>query len=94
MFVLKCDELEQAVGERLSISQLALRFECGKTTVRYLLGRYGLKTKNPAKRESSRELIEAAARGERFAVKRCPHHGLTTFVVGGPRVLPVLSVPQ
>jgi transposase-like protein len=53
MFVLEKADLTRAIEEGLTISQLADRFGCSKTTVRHWMGKYGLKTPHPAKRLSS-----------------------------------------
>lgn len=52
-------ELEIAVDAGLSIAQLAERFGCSKGSVRYWLGKYGLKTQNRSRRDSTPQVIAA-----------------------------------
>lgn len=52
-------ELEIAVDTGMSIAQLAERFGCSKGSVRYWLGKYGLKTQNRSRRESTPQVIAA-----------------------------------
>jgi len=79
-------ELEAAIGEGLSIAQLAARFGCSKANVRHWLAKCGLKTQHRSKRESSPEVIAARAAGLTKVVRECAHHGVTTFVADGKGV--------
>ena len=65
----------------LSIAQLAERFGCSKGSIRYWLGKYGLRTRNPAKRASSPESIAARQAGLKAMIKDCPVHGRQRFVL-------------
>ncbi|HEX3615781.1 MAG TPA: hypothetical protein VHU61_04545 [Solirubrobacteraceae bacterium] len=81
-------ELEIAVDAGLSIGQLAERFGCSKGSVRYWLGKYGLKTQNRSGRNSSPTVEAARAAGLSTFTAVCPTHGKTEFVVrsdGGTR---------
>lgn len=69
------------VDAGLSIAQLAERFDCSKGSVRYWLSKYGLKTRNRPKRESSPSVLAARAAGAVSARLGCPTHGVTDFVI-------------
>jgi hypothetical protein len=74
-------ELQIAVDAGLSIAQLAERFDCSKGSVRYWLSKYGLRTRNRARRHSSPGVLEARAAGLAVARLTCPTHGVTEFVI-------------
>jgi transposase len=71
------DDLRQLVGEGLTQRELAARIGVGQTTIRYWLTRLGLKTVAAERRHdpSGRRLAEVT--------RRCPSHGLTTYVSSG-----------
>ena len=68
------------VDAGLSIAQLAARFGCSKGSVRYWLKKYGLRTVNPPKRQSSPAVRAARANGNGNVTEHCATHGLTEFV--------------
>ena len=73
-------ELEIAVDAGLSIAQLAERFGRSKGSVRYWLGKYGLKTHHRSGRYSSPGVLSARAAGLTAAALECSVHGTTDFV--------------
>ncbi len=81
-------ELEIAVDAGLSIAQLAERFGRSKGSVRYWLGKYGLKTLHRSRRDPNPALLVTRADGLDTFVDVCPKHGETEFVIrsdGGTR---------
>jgi len=75
--------LETGIGEGLSIAQLAARFGCSKGSVRYWMGKYGLRTANPPKRAAPPEFVAARKAGLRSVIGRCCVHGSGRFVLEG-----------
>jgi hypothetical protein len=71
------------VAAGLSIGQIAVAFSRSKGSIRHWLGKYGLRTQNPAKRRSTPEAIAARAAGDSTVGQVCPRHGETTFVLEG-----------
>jgi transposase len=72
--------LEELVAEGRSIAEIAAEVDRGKSTVRYWLGQYGLRT------NGDRRAVEAAkARdaGLLEIARECARHGVTEFVVEG-----------
>lgn len=68
------DELESLVEAGMSIAQIAQNVGRSKATVRYWLGRYGLRTTGTRTRGGVRE---AHAAGLEIATLRCSRHGDT-----------------
>lgn len=71
-------QLEEAVENGLTLSEMATAADREISTVRYWLGRYGLKATGGLRR---REAREAKERGARFMDRDCPRHGRTRFVL-------------
>jgi transposase-like protein len=65
-------ELSALVQDGLTVEQIAVRLDRGRTTVRYWLKRYGLRT---ARAREARPQVAGAV-----AVRSCRTHGLTQFV--------------
>jgi 5-methylcytosine-specific restriction endonuclease McrA len=73
----------ELVDAGLTIAEIATRLERSKTTIRYWLGRYGLRTRNAVGRRPA-ELAQAAKAAGRLEITlTCPHHGPTVFCLEG-----------
>jgi len=70
--------LQTLVEDGLTLEEMAKLFDRDISTVRYWLGRYGLKATGGSRR---RETREAKARGERHIQRTCGRHGRTSFVL-------------
>ncbi len=70
--------LTVAVEDGLTLHEIAGQVDRDISTVRYWLGRYGLKATGGLRR---REAREAKRRGERYIERDCPRHGRTKFVL-------------
>jgi DNA-binding CsgD family transcriptional regulator len=67
------------VEEGLSLRQMAAQLDRSPSTIRYWIGRYGLKTAGMGLRKP--ELREAKEKGVRYIESHCQHHGLTKFIL-------------
>jgi transposase len=74
------ERLEELVGEGLTIAQLAEAFGCGKASVRYWLGKYGLRTRAAEQADAT---AEGRSGGHLTLTRTCSHHGETEFVIEG-----------
>ncbi len=69
--------LMSLVDEEATVVEMAEHFDCSRSTIRYWLSRFGIKTpadRGPRGREGH---------GQRTAVFRCRRHGATEFVLEG-----------
>jgi transposase len=69
---------EVALGS--SLSEIADRLSVGRSTVRYWLRKFGLRTTHSARREEGRA---ARAAGRRLLRRQCKHHGISDFILEG-----------
>jgi transposase len=78
---------QQQLGELVlsgaSIAEIADHFGRSRGTVRYWLGRYGLKTRNGPGRKRSPEAVAARDAGLASSRMYCRVHGETEFWIGG-----------
>jgi transposase len=81
--ILTRTQLELLVGEGLTIDAIALSAERSRTTVRYWLQRYGLRTASRRGRRRSPELRAASDAGVAVVSMCCPKHGQTIYVLDG-----------
>ncbi len=70
--------LEKAVGDELTLAEMAELTDRDISTVRYWLNAYGLRATGGVRR---RETREAKRRGLRHIERGCPRHGRTRFVL-------------
>lgn len=78
------EELEQLVGRRMTIAEIANALDRSPGTIRYWLGKWGLETKSRRGPRPAipRAVVEQAIRnGSRTLVGDCRHHGETIFVI-------------
>jgi DNA-binding CsgD family transcriptional regulator len=72
-------DLARLIEDGLSLREMAERLDRGPSTIRYWIGRHGLKTRGMGLRKP--ELSEAKEKGVRYVESRCEHHGLTRFIL-------------
>ena len=72
--------LESLVADRLSIAEIGQEVGLSKTSVRYWLGRYGLRTHSAARTATVQGARESGVRVVRMG---CPQHGDADFVLEG-----------
>jgi len=77
------ERLEELVDAGMTIAAMAGELERSKSTVRYWLGKYGLRTRHPCRRRSRPAAREAKREGWPSTVMLCPTHGETEFVIEG-----------
>ncbi len=75
------ERLEELVAAGMTIAELSAAVGLAKTTVRYWLGRYGLRTCHPARLRQGDDVRQAKAAGLLTMARECPQHGLTPFVL-------------
>lgn len=85
------ERLEKLVDSGLSITQLAAELGLSKSTVRYWLGRYGLRTLRARRTDLVTATREA---GVAVVTLTCARHGETDFVVEGQRLLPMQALSR
>jgi hypothetical protein len=68
------------VGDGLTIAALAETLGCGKASVRYWLGKYGLRTRAAAQADAT---ASGRSGGQLTLARTCPRHGETEFVIEG-----------
>jgi transposase len=73
--------LEELVAAGMTIAEIAAAVGMAKTTVRYWLGRYGLRTCHPAPQRQGEDVRRAKAGGRLTMTRECSRHGLTPFVL-------------
>ena len=73
-------ELARLVDAGATIAEIADVFNRSKATVRYWLGRYGMRTTNQVGRRPYSDFTEAREAGLLEAPGRCPTHGEAMFV--------------
>lgn len=73
--------LELLVEEGASIAEIAEALDRGKATVRYWLGKYGLRTQCPRRGPQRPGAQLARDEGLDQAILHCPQHGATKHVV-------------
>jgi DNA-binding CsgD family transcriptional regulator len=71
--------LTALIDQGLSLREMAEQFDRSPSTIRYRIGRYGLKTRGMGLRKP--ELREAKEKGTRYVESNCEHHGLTKFIL-------------
>lgn len=76
-------ELESLVEEGATIAEIAERVDRSKGTVRYWLGRFGLKTRNRVGRTPSATVRAGREAGLASMTLACSHHGETDFCLDG-----------
>lgn len=74
------ERLEELVGQGMSIAEISEVVELAKSTVRYWLRRYGLRT-DPARRPGATQAARDA--GLLTITRACPQHGDAEFVLEG-----------
>jgi DNA-binding CsgD family transcriptional regulator len=72
-------DLARLIEDGLSLREMAERLDRGPSTIRYWIGRHGLKTRGMGLRKPG--LSEAKEKGVRYVESRCEHHGLTRFIL-------------
>lgn len=78
---LEREQLEAFVARGLSIAEIAREVERSKATVRYWLGRFGLRTSRRAGRPGPAGAESARAAGLRSALMLCERHGEQQFLI-------------
>jgi transposase len=73
--------LGELVAAGMTIAEIAAAVGVAKTTVRYWLGRYGLRTCHPARQRQGEDVRRAKAAGLLTMTRECSRHGLTPFVL-------------
>jgi transposase len=74
------ETLELLVEEGASIAEIAAALDRGKATVRYWLGKYGLRTQCPRRGPRRPDIQAARDEGLDRAILCCTHHGNTEHV--------------
>jgi AcrR family transcriptional regulator len=74
------EALAKEVAAGASVAQIADRMGVGRSTVRYYLRKFGLRTARSGRWAEGRA---ARDRGQRVLRRRCAHHGVTDFVLEG-----------
>lgn len=77
------ERLEDLVDAGMTIAAMARELERSKATVRYWLGKYGLRTRNPCRRRSRPAAREAKRDGRPSIVMLYPTHGEAEFSIEG-----------
>jgi transposase len=77
------ERLTALVEEGLSIAQIAGQVGLSKTTVRYWMKRYGLRSRNVQAPWIADEKRKAKAAGAKVVTSVCQRHGVTEFVLEG-----------
>jgi transposase len=78
--VVNYEVLAAEVASGSSLSEIADRLSVGRSTVRYWLGKFGLRTAAAAQRAEGRA---ARAAGRRLLRRHCKHHGISDFILEG-----------
>jgi transposase len=77
------EQLAACLENGMTIAEIADAFGRGKTTVRYWMGRYGLRSRNSRGPRTGNATREAKAAGRASATLTCRRHGETKFVLEG-----------
>jgi transposase len=77
------ERLAELVGAGMTIAEIAKEVGLGKTTVRYWLRRYGMRTNNRVGPRHGAVGREAKDAGLLTVTLSCIHHGETAFVIEG-----------
>lgn len=76
-------QLEELVGQGMTIREIATEVERSMGTVRHWLGRYGLRTQNGRGSRNPQAARLARDAGARTITLKCGRHGETEFVLEG-----------
>lgn len=77
------ERLEQLIADGRTIAEIATEVGVSKGSVRYWLGRYGLRTRNKVGPRHGETGRRAKAEGRVMIESECPRHGLTEYFLEG-----------